>query len=66
MTLRSVEASISMTEDYKPTDNAVLERVNGIIKYRMKRPKNIRQARNIIGAIVNSITPNDRICAKIC
>ena len=31
-----------MTEDYKPTDNAIAERVNGIIKqewlYRMKRP----------------------------
>lgn len=24
--------TISMTEDYKPTDNAIAERVNGIIK----------------------------------
>ena len=35
-------STISMTEDYKPTDNAIAERVNGIIKqewlYRMKRP----------------------------
>ena len=30
--LKSVNASISMTEDYKPTDNAIAERVNGIIK----------------------------------
>ena len=33
--------SISMTEDYKPTDNAIAERVNGILKqeliYRRKR-----------------------------
>ena len=29
--LKSINASISMTEDYKPTDNAVAERVNGII-----------------------------------
>ncbi|MGN0351036.1 MAG: IS3 family transposase [Roseburia sp.] len=55
--LHSIGASISMTEDYKPTDNAVAERVNGIIKqewlYRMKRPKNIQEARKIIGDIVN-------------
>ena len=30
--LREYDISISMTEDYKPTDNAVAERVNGIIK----------------------------------
>ena len=50
--LLSAGASISMTEDYKPTDNAVAERVNGIIKqewlYRLKRPKDIREARKII------------------
>ena len=37
--LNEVGVSISMTEDYKPTDNAIAERVNGIIKqewlYRM-------------------------------
>lgn len=40
--------SISMTEDYKPTDNAIAERVNGIIKteviYREKRFRTIAQA----------------------
>ncbi len=55
--LKSINASISMTEDYKPTDNAVAERVNGIIKqewlYRMKRPKNLEDANNIIRGIVN-------------
>lgn len=39
---------ISMTEDYKPTDNAVAERVNGILKteviYREKRHKNFTSA----------------------
>lgn len=55
--LKSINASISMTEDYKPTDNAVAERVNGIIKqewlYRMKRPKNLEDANNIIRDIIN-------------
>ena len=48
--------AISMTEDYKPTDNAVAERVNGIIKtewlYRMRRPKNIEEARQRILDII--------------
>ena len=30
--LKSLGVEISMTEDYKPTDNAVAERMNGIIK----------------------------------
>ena len=38
--LRAHEISISMCEDYKPTDNAIAERINGIIKvesvYRQK------------------------------
>ena len=46
-----------MTEDYKPTDNAIAERVNGIIKqewlYRMKRPKDLEEAQNIIRDIVD-------------
>lgn len=54
--LKSINASISMTEDYKPTDNAVAERVNGIIKqewlYRMKRPKDLEDANNIIRNII--------------
>ena len=30
--LHNIGASISMTEDYKPTDNGIAERINGIIK----------------------------------
>ena len=55
--LKSINASISMTEDYKPTDNAIAERVNGIIKqewlYRMKRPESLDEARRIIRDIVD-------------
>lgn len=40
--------SISMTEDYKPTDNAIAERVNGTIKtevvYRERRFRNMAEA----------------------
>ena len=54
--LKSINAAISMTEDYKPTDNAIAERVNGIIKqewlYRMKRPENLDEARRIISDII--------------
>ena len=43
---------ISMTEDYKPTENAIAERVNGIIKseclYRRPKPDTLEQARNEI------------------
>ena len=46
-----------MTEDYKPTDNAIAERVNGIIKqewlYRMKRPEGMEEAGKIIADIVD-------------
>ena len=46
-----------MTEDYKPTDNAIAERVNGIIKqewlYRMKRPRNLKDAQIIIDDIID-------------
>lgn len=55
--LLSVQAKISMTEDYKPTDNAVAERVNGIIKqewlYRMKRPKDFEEAKHKISSIID-------------
>ena len=48
---------LSMTEDYKPTDNAIAERVNGIIKqewlYRIKRPRDLEDARNIINDIID-------------
>lgn len=54
--LKEIGARISMTEDYKPTDNAIAERVNGIIKqewlYRMKRPKNLAALKNIMEGIV--------------
>ena len=55
--LKEINASISMTEDYKPTDNAIAERVNGIIKeewlYHMKRPKDLEDARRIIADIID-------------
>lgn len=54
--LKAIGFKISMTEDYKPTDNAIAERVNGIIKqewlYRIKRPENTDDAREIIKNIV--------------
>lgn len=54
--LTEIGATISMTEDYKPTDNAIAERINGIIKqewlYRMPRPKTIDEARELIAKII--------------
>ena len=49
---------ISMTEDYKPTDNAIAERVNGIIKnesvyLRKKRFATITEAREHIGRFID-------------
>ena len=50
--LQAYDISISMTEDYKPTDNAIAERINGIIKvesiYRQKRLPSYEYARNFI------------------
>lgn len=50
--LQACEISISMCEDYNPTDNAVAERVNGIIKvesvYRQKRLPSFEYAQNVI------------------
>lgn len=55
-TLKENNVQISMTEDHNPTDNAIAERVNGIIKqewlYRMKRPKNIDSAREVLENII--------------
>lgn len=55
--LNSIHATISMTEDYCPTDNAIAERVNGIIKqewlYRMKRPRDMRDASELIAGIID-------------
>ena len=54
--LKAINATISMTEDYKPTDNAIAERVNGIIKqewlYKMKRPHDLEEARRLITSII--------------
>ena len=54
--LKSINATISMTEDYKPTDNAIAERVNGIIKqewlYKMKRPHDLEEARLLMTDII--------------
>lgn len=55
--LRDIDARISMTEDGSPTDNAIAERVNGIIKqewlYRMERPRDLVHARQVIGSIID-------------
>jgi putative transposase len=54
--LKQYNITISMTEDYKPTDNAIAERVNGIIKqecvYPGKRFMDINQARSVIGRFI--------------
>ena len=46
--LKKYHIKISMTEDYKPTDNAIAERVNGILKtevvYRESRFKTYQDA----------------------
>lgn len=61
--LKEREISISMTEDSNPTDNAIAERVNGIIKqewiYRMKRFRDLEEAREQIGRIIEFYN-NDR------
>ena len=45
--LKTYDINISMTEDSKPTDNAIAEKVNGIIKqeliYRLKLVKDIKE-----------------------
>ena len=46
-----------MTEDYNPTDNAIAERANGIIKmeriYGQRHFKDIVHARNVIGRYIH-------------
>lgn len=58
--LQAHNIAISMTDDYKPTDNGVAERVNGTLKteliYRIKQFKNIKEARKQIGASSTSTT----------
>ena len=55
--LKKYGAKISMTEDYKPTDNAIAERVNGILKteviYRERRFKTIDDARERISLFIS-------------
>ena len=61
--LNDHKITISMTEDYKPTDNAIAERVNGIIKtellYRIPRLSDIKEARKRIEDFINFYN-NDR------
>lgn len=55
--LQEHKIAISMTEDYNPTDNAVAERVNGIIKveniYPRKPFNNLQHANNVIGRYIH-------------
>lgn len=55
--LRSHGIAISMTEDYNPTDNAIAERTNGIIKiervYSQRHFNDIEHARNVIGRYIH-------------
>ena len=62
---------ISMTEDYKPTDNAIAERVNGILKteviYREKRFKTYQDALERISGFIafyNNTRPHSSIGMK--
>jgi len=61
--LQEYRIQISMTEDYKPTDNAIAERVNGIFKqeliYRERRFRNITEARRRIAGFIDFYN-NDR------
>lgn len=55
--LQKYNISISMTEDYKPTDNAIAERVNGTIKtervyVRKRRFKDLEEARKGIAEFI--------------
>ena len=54
--LNKYHITISMTEDYKPTDNAIAERINGILKtevlYRSARPRTLTEARKQIGGAI--------------
>lgn len=56
-TLQSLGIRISMTEDYKPTDNGIAERINGIIKteklYRQSPYMNVEEARKSIGSFID-------------
>ena len=69
--LKRYGIQISMTEDYKPTDNAIAERVNGILKteviYREKRFKTYRDALERISSFIvfyNETRPHSSIGMK--
>ena len=55
--LRAYDISISMCEDYKPTDNAIAERANGIIKveclYRQKQLHTYEYMQNLITRFIH-------------
>lgn len=55
--LQSHDISISMTEDYNPTDNAIAERTNGIIKmervYSQRHFRDVEHARHVIGRYIH-------------
>ena len=70
--LRDYHISISMCEDYNPTDNAIAERVNGILKteviYRERRFINHADAEKRIGefiAFYNGKRPHSSIAYKV-
>jgi len=69
--LKRYHIQISMTEDYKPTDNAIAERVNGIIKteviYREARFKSREEAQMRISGFIqfyNEKRPHSSIGMK--
>ena len=70
--LQKHHITISMTEDYRPTDNAIAERVNGIIKeeriYHQKHFESMEHARDIIGRYIhfyNNFRPHMSIGYKV-
>ena len=69
--LKKYGIKISMTEDYKPTDNAIAERVNGILKteviYHEKRFKTYQDALERISGFIafyNDTRPHSSIGMK--
>ena len=69
--LKKYGIRISMTEDYRPTDNAIAERVNGILKteviYRERRFKSLQDARERIASFIgfyNDLRPHASIGMK--
>ena len=69
--LKSHGITISMTEDYKPTDNAIAERVNGILKtegiYPRKQLPSLEEAQEFISRFIqfyNSRRPHMSIGYK--